>query len=376
MAALPSRRLCLQALLAAAGTGLAPAAPALSRAALRFPRDHGSHPETAIEWWYLTGLLGEGSAADSAPLYGYQLTFFRIRQAWAETLDSAFAPRQLLLGHVALSDLRGRRQLHQQRLHRQGFAHARSSEADGVLRLGDWQLRRSDLAGSSTGSQLQAQFSLPQGRLALQLQTPAAPLLQGLDGWSQKGPSPEQASRYYSMPQLLTEAELQLDQRHLRLRGRSWLDHEWSDSLLGNADSASAERAVGWDWLGINLFDGSALTLFQLRRADGSRVWADGCLRRPDGAVQRFDRASIAMQPQRHWQSPSSRARYPVHWQLQTPAGSWQLEAWFEAQEIDARGSTGLLYWEGAARLSDASGRLLGHGYLEMTGYAGAMQIA
>ncbi|MFY7856858.1 MAG: carotenoid 1,2-hydratase, partial [Rubrivivax sp.] len=26
---------------------------------LVFPRDHGAHPETNIEWWYLTGFLGD-----------------------------------------------------------------------------------------------------------------------------------------------------------------------------------------------------------------------------------------------------------------------------------------------------------------------------
>ena len=39
-----------------------------------FPRDHGSHPEFKIEWWYLTGHLWN---TDRTRRFGYQATFFR-----------------------------------------------------------------------------------------------------------------------------------------------------------------------------------------------------------------------------------------------------------------------------------------------------------
>ena len=64
------------------------------------------------------------------------------------------------------------------------------------------------------------------------------------------------------------------------LTGRAWLDHEWSDEVLH-------PQAVGWDWIGFNLQDGSALTAFQLRRADGSALWAGGSLRGPRDATPR-----------------------------------------------------------------------------------------
>jgi predicted secreted hydrolase len=37
-------------------------------------------------------------------------------------------------------------------------------------------------------------------------------------------------------------------------------------------------------------------------------------------------------------------------------------------QELDSRASTGTLYWEGAVRAME-SGRAVGRGYLELTGY-------
>jgi len=347
---------------ALAGPALA-AEPALgvSRRPLRFPRDFGAHPDTGLEWWYLTGLLGPDEAT---PQYGYQLTFFRLRNRdpAVQAHPSALAPRQLLLAHVALSDLRAGRQHHEQRLARIGPGGVHAAEQDCDLRLRDWWLRRSEQG-------YEARFGGTDFALALDLRSTAAPLLQGEAGYSRKGPDPAQASHYYSRPQLQTRARLSLaGARSLALQGRSWLDHEWSDSLL-------APEAQGWDWLGVNLLDGSALTAFQLRRADGSALWSGGSWRESAGATRSYASGEIVFRPGRRWRSPRSGAEYPVEWQLQTPQGRLQLRALMDAQEVDARPSTGLLYWEGAAELLDAQGRQLGRGYLEMTGYARRMRL-
>jgi predicted secreted hydrolase len=43
-------------------------------------------------------------------------------------------------------------------------------------------------------------------------------------------------------------------------------------------------------------------------------------------------------------------------------------------QELDARASTGTVYWEGAVRAS-LDGRPAGRGYLELTGYAAPLKL-
>jgi predicted secreted hydrolase len=42
--------------------------------------------------------------------------------------------------------------------------------------------------------------------------------------------------------------------------------------------------------------------------------------------------------------------------------------------ELDSRASVGTVYWEGAVRAL-AGGRQVGRGYLELTGYGGALKI-
>lgn len=327
-------------------------------AGLQFPRDHGAHTDQAIEWWYLTGVLGADSGA---PEVGYQLTFFRVRGPVQAPHASPFAARQLLLGHAAISELTPQRLRHDQRLARAGFEHVRAADGDCDLRLMDWTLQRTARGYSARFASATAGFAM-----SIELEATQPPLQQGDHGLSRK--SAATFSHYYSEVQLQTRATLQLDGRSLQLQGRSWLDHEWSSQLL-------PPEAQGWDWLGINLDDGGALTAFRLRRADGSTLWTGGSWRLPDGTQRSFANGELGFEPLRRWRSPLSGARYPVQWRLSSPLGELVLTALFDSQEIDARRSTGMVYWEGAARLTGAQGNALGRGYLEMTGYAGKMAL-
>jgi predicted secreted hydrolase len=154
----------------------------------------------------------------------------------------------------------------------------------------------------------------------------------------------------------------------MQVTGRAWLDHEWSDTLLD-------PQAVGWDWIGMNLDDGGALTAFRLRRADGSTLWAGGSFRAGGRAVRNFAPAEVRFTPGRIWHSAASRANYPVQWTVDTPVGRFTVKALFGPQELDSRASTGSVYWEGLSDLHDERGQRVGRGYLEMTGYAGALKL-
>ena len=352
---------------AAAGDGAGGAAEDRIDAARRlvFPRDHGAHPGARIEWWYATGWL----QAPGEPMVGFQVTFFRSRTGVAGALPGRFAPRQLLFAHAAVTDLARRRHRHAERLARwsgdEALPEAHARRADTQVGLGRWTLQRDPAGGAYT-----ARLAAPEAGFALDLRlTPTQPLLlQGQAGHSRKGPQPQQASHYYSQPQLAVQAALTLDGRARTLPGRGWLDHEWSDELL-------AAGAVGWDWIGINLDDGSALTAFRLRRADDSVVWAGGSHRGPDGAVRSFAPDEVGFVALREWTSPDTGARYPVQWRVRTPAGGFELAALLDAQELDSRASTGTVYWEGLAELRAAGGGRVGLGYLEMTGRAQPLKL-
>jgi predicted secreted hydrolase len=277
----------------------------------------------------------------------------------------------LIFAHAAVTDRARGRLRHDQRIARSGFGIAGADAQDTAVTLRDWQLQRSDVdIAANTASRYRAQARSNNAGFALDLQlTSTQPLLlQGIAGYSQKGPQPAQASHYYSQPQLAVQGTLTLDGKAQTVQGRAWLDHEWSDSLID-------PQAVGWDWIGMNLADGSALTAFRLRRADGSTLFAGGSLRAPGGAPRNFSAEEVTFTPSRVWVSPATRANYPVQWTVRTPAGTHTVTALLDDQELDSRNSTGAVYWEGLSELRDATGRSVGHGYLEMTGYASPLRL-
>ncbi len=338
--------------------GLLAALPAWALPAMKleFPRDHGSHPGLRTEWWYVTGHARAGDRE-----FGFQVTFFRSRVDATQGMTSRFAARQLLFAHAALTDVQGKRLRHDQRIAREGFDVATAAQGDARVRLRDWSLERRADGWHAW---------LAAGDFALDLVfAPTQPvLLQGREGLSRKGPQPAQASYYYSLPQLAVRGGIALDGKRFEARGRAWLDHEWSEELLH-------PEAVGWDWLGMNLDDGGALTAFRLRRQDGSPLWDGGSFRPAQGGLYVFSQGEVDFSPQRRWTSPLSRASYPVEWIVRTPADFYTVKAVIDNQELDSRASTGAIYWEGLSELFDSNGKRVGRGYLEMTGYAQRLRM-
>ena len=60
---------------------------------------------------------------------------------------------------------------------------------------------------------------------------------------------------------------------------------------------------------------------------------------------------------------------------MRTPADIYTVRAVIDNQELDSRQSTGAIYWEGLSELIDSNGKRVGRGYLEVTGYAGALRL-
>ena len=362
-----TRRQWLAHATAMAFAGTVPGALALPARAMQFPRDFGSHPDLRTEWWYITG-----QALAGGQRWGFQVTFFRSRVDGTQALKSAFAARQLVFAHAAMTDLVAGKLHHDQRIARAGFGVAEASDTDTDIRLQDWSLRRTD---QGSGSRYQARVPASDFALDLVFDSTQPPLLQGQQGLSRKGPDAAQASYYYSQPQLEVSGSLSLAGRRMAVEpatqpgdNRAWMDHEASEALMH-------PQAVGWDWIGMNLHDGSALTAFRLRRADGSALWTGGSFRPAGAAARVFADGEVVFTPLRWWTSPLGQTRYPVQWRVDTPTGSFEVRALLDSQELDSRGSTGAIYWEGLCALHGTLGAVVGGGYLEMTGYAQALRL-
>jgi len=334
-----------------------------------FPQDHYAHPGFKTEWWYVTGqLVGAGERR-----FGYQFTLFRVGiLPSAPKLDSAWSASDIVMGHVAITDLVAGTHTFSEVLFRAvpglgGFG----APGDSVVAWGRapagtpgrWEFR---LRGDD-------RFVLHarDDRQDLALDLALAPLrpvvLQGPEGFSLKDPARGTGSLYYSYTRLATRGVVVSGGDTLRVDGLSWLDREiFSSDLAGDQ--------VGWDWFSLQLDDGRDLMLYRLRDEAGDTNAANGTLVGADGEVVHLARGDWRLEPTRTWRSPETGAAYPVAWRLTMPAAGIDVtvEALLDAQENVSRRTGDLVYWEGAVVVRASRGNApLGRGYLEMTGYGG-----
>lgn len=331
-------------------------AKALEPRDFSFPADHGPHPDFKSEWWYFTGHLdGAGGAR-----FGYQLTFFRQALApEAPERASAWGTRQLYLAHFALSDVGGGEFHAFERLSRGAAGLAGAGGKPFLVWLEDWSVE-------STGDRdFPVRLFARDGDVALDLllENEKPPVFHGDRGLSHKGAAPGNASYYYSLTRLAARGRVTAGGREIAVSGSSWLDREWSTSVL-------AENQVGWDWFSFQLDDGRELMAFQLRLKDGGIDPAShGTLVAADGSTQGLTLADLRIEPTDTWRSPRG-ATYPAGWRLEVASADLELalEPLLADQELDLS----FRYWEGAvsARGTAAGKPVRGRGYVELVGYA------
>lgn len=327
-------------------------ARALEPRAFLFPDDHGAHPDFSTEWWYFTGNL----AAEDGRRFGYQLTFFR--RAVAPEMPargSAWATRQIALAHFALTDAEAGRFHAFERTSRMAAGLAGAQAVPFRVWLEDW-------SAAGKGGDPPWRLTAREGDVAIDLlvDTTKPPVLHGERGLSRKGSSPGNASYYYSLTRMPTRGTVEVDGRRFVVGGTSWLDREWSTSLL-------EPEQVGWDWFSLQLDDGRELMLFQIRRQDGTLDPAsEGTLVAADGGTERLAQSDLALEVTATWKSPRG-AVYPAGWRLRMPHHGLDLTITplVADQELDVS----FRYWEGAVT---ATGSATGRGYVELVGYGTA----
>ena len=326
-----------------------------------FPRDHASHPDYKIEWWYYTGNL----KMDDGRRVGYQVTFFRVGVDQAPLNPSTWAVRDLFMTHLAVSvpDIPDGYQF-EERLNRAGPGIAGADAMTYRVWNEDWS------AGlDSSGRHMIRAIGRGLG-VDLVLDPGKPPAINGIDGISQKGAQAGNASHYYSLTRMPTRGRIHYNGVVRDVTGESWMDHEFGTSFL------EAEQQ-GWDWVSIQLDDRRELMLYQLRRSDGSRdPRSSGTLIDAAGRTTHLTAADFVLSPGRDRFKAPSGATYPVQWSVSVPAQqlALQITTPLANQELSTPGS-GISYWEGAIDIAGTSrgAAVKGHGYLEMTGYKGSL---
>jgi predicted secreted hydrolase len=338
-----------------------------------FPRDYFNHEDYQTEWWYYTGNVK--SADDHR--FGFELTFFRQGVSRAESSDPWFV-HDLWMAHMALSDITGQRFYSEERLNRAGPGVAGVDARTGLVWNGNWQTQIADRDEAAPGSAVQQNSPgnvnlsgiADKFALALNLKPVKQPVIQGQNGVSQKAEGAGHASHYFSVTRLLTTGSIDLDGKTYQVEGTSWIDHEFFTGSM-------AANEAGWDWLSIQLQDGTELMLYRLRHKDGSiDPYSSGSYVDASGKSQFLSAADFAMTPAADaadsWTSPATKATYPLRWHVAIPRLKLDLDVTTPLKSQELKGKFGTSYWEGAIDVAGSHDQssLRGVGYLEMVGYA------
>jgi predicted secreted hydrolase len=264
------------------------------------------------------------------------------------------------MAHLALSDVTRQRFYHEERLNRAGPGITGTDEKTGLVWNGNWQVQIGERDEELRG--VGAKFGL-----GLKMVPAKPPVINGQNGVSLKAGGAGHASHYFSLTRLLTAGEINLDGKVYQVEGTSWMDHEFFSGAMAADES-------GWDWLSVQLEDGSELMLYRLRHRDRSiDPYSSGSYVDAQGKNEFLTAKDFTMKPSGgNWTSAQTKATYPLQWHILVARLGLELNVTTPLREQELVASYGPSYWEGSVDIAGQRGEkpLKGVGYLEMTGYA------
>lgn len=309
---------------------------------ISFPADHASHPDYAVEWWYMTANLSDQQGKH----YALQWTLFRFR---GDSPSTPWANEQQFMAHASLHSLDN--SWFEERFARGGVGNTGLSKAPFQAQMDNWRW-------SSTSAELfpsSLQFTIERDvRVTLNLSTSKDFVLHGDEGYSRKLRGSTQASYYYSQPHIEVEGTLVIANEDLPVSGRAWFDHEWTSQYLD-------PNTEGWDWFSIHLDNGDKLMLFNMRHQQQTDFWS-GSLVKTDGQKLHLGEQDIQAQVLKH--DRVAGRLLPLEWSIHLPEHGVDIE--LKPFKKNQWNSGVFSYYEGGTVIS---GSHTGRGFIELTGY-------
>ena len=328
---------------------------------VELPRDLYAHRNAQTEWWYYTG----HAETSSGNRFGFELVFFKRRT----DLDKfSFVPVRLLgnpiyFAHFAITDYQYNEFSYAHRKSSNGwFEHpATASEKHFHLRFGDWSLRESHgnhILRASVDQEITFEATLKPEKNVV------------LHGENKNGVSIKdkgEASRHFSYPRMGVEGDITRKGETEHFTGSAWMDREFGTWT-------PTEKQKGWDWFSIQLEDETELMLYQLRdETNDISPYSTGAFVDKNNNHTHLSNKEFAIEPTGFWKSPQTKTTYPSNWNIEVPKFDLSLSIIpiIEDQELDTRGTTMIIYWEGACKVIGkiAEKDITGNAYVELVGY-------
>jgi len=331
--------------------------PAPTDGRVTLPQDLFAQPGAQTEWWYYTGHC----RSDKGREFGFELVFFK-RRTDNDKLGKfpvSFLANPMYFAHFAVSDISdGRFRFDHRRSFNRPFEMAASASSNACdVSLGDWSLR--EVAGkhilhATLSDELIFDAVLESGK-------PVAPNGEGGNGLSIKSGG---SSKHFSFTRMKATGQIVSGETLETFTGSAWMDREYG----------AWQQAGGWDWFSIQFDDETELMIYQFKDASGGMMGeSTGTFVDRDGTCSYLKRQDFEISGTSTWISQKTNAEYPSAWQVRVPSLNIDItiEALIADQELDTRGTTMIVYWEGACSVAGQKGEsaVTGRAYVELVGY-------
>ena len=307
---------------------------------MRLPHDEGAHL-SGLEWWYFNGHL----TTESGQEFSYHFVTFQ------SVLPSGLTPR---LAQLSWAD------------HLNGLHLTEEEVAVPLLEPGSGEFNL-PIAGwrmSGNGELYHLNFGAGDYTVELEAVSQKPAVLHHGTGLVDLGVAGK--TYYYSRTRLETSGTVSVSGASHPVTGISWMDHQWGDFTT---------RDIGWDWLSLNLDDGSDLTVSVVwERAGHKPISSYGTYISTDSAPVHLPGNDISLDSTGTWTSSVTEAVYPMNWKLRVDSLELDLTltASIEEAEFDLSAFVPMVYWEGSvvAKGTRNGAPVAGRGFVEMVGYA------
>lgn len=323
------------------------------------PADGMPH-KCIVEWWYYNGFL----QADDGRRFAYMMCLFQVdNKKVSIPLLSRLPFKTVYFTHSLLSDI-----THQKFYSSVDYFSVMSKDSFGRKLF--YANFTNPLAGfgkyvnSAIEESVGPAFHLKRENFDLQLTSKKQVLLEDGSGYVKLH---DRFTYYYSYTNLETKGVVLLDGKEIKVKGKSWMDHQWADNKWGQDH---------WTWFSIQLNNDMELVCCEYGNGDkkdylGSVIYADGHSEHAkDVVLTPLDNG---------WTSAKTKAKYNLVWQIEIPSKKIILRAEPEIKAQEMIFGT-INYWEGPMKYRGGvdGEEVKGQGFLELVGRPiqyGAMQL-
>lgn len=323
------------------------------------PADGMPH-KCIVEWWYYNGLL----EAEDGRRFAYMMCLFKVDNKKVSVPVLRRLPfKTVFFTHSLLSDITNQK-------FDSSIDYFSVMSKDSFSRELFYANFTNPLAGfgkyvnSAIEESIGPVFHLKRENFDLQLVSKKPVLLEDGTGYVKLH---ERDTYYYSYTNLKTEGVVLLGDKEIKVKGKSWMDHQWADNKWGQDH---------WTWFSIQLDNDIELVCCEYKNGDkkdylGSIIYADG--------HSEHAKDVILTPLDKGWISNKTKAKYNLVWKIEIPSKKISLQVAPEIKNQEMVFGT-INYWEGPMKFEGVVDgvQVQGRGFLELVGQPiqyGAMQL-